>query len=281
MFKERLNKNEIQILRHVMATTRSTTAIAKALEISLSWTSECITHLEEMGLVITNKRGVTQLVSRSESPFAYRLHLLISEVPQLNLDLVLAGPGLKILPYLLEPGSTLKAIASSAGISERSVKDTLKRWMGMGVAIKKKDRYSLNPRQKHLVEMTIAFSEQRNGLILKGIYPEALIVWQWGDAFMFTIGHSITHVACHSASTSRAQELGYDVISTSAYYYYDPNGGDISEEEALVQGMITDPNNPRSQRNIRYALENKRIDIRSLRRLGRKYKIKVFDKIIK
>lgn len=177
--KEAVIKTDLELLQRLLYKQMTISHIARELEKSLSWTSERVSHLKKLGLIDVGKKGLSNFVAISSNPVGKSLSLLMTESAYLNLDKILTGSGLLILPLLLEPGYKPKDLSIRISRSLRTVKDTLVRWKSMGVVIldEKTGLYSLNPRQTYLVEFVKAYSELRNKSLLEEAFPEAIIIW--------------------------------------------------------------------------------------------------------
>jgi len=151
MFKEGLIKTDLEVLQLVLYKKMNITRIATELGKSLSWTSECVSHLAEIGLIDVEKKGISKFVTLSSNSLGKNLSLLMTESTHLNLNKILTGSGLLILPLLLEPGSKPEDISVRVSRSLRTIKDALVRWNSMGVVIleKKTGLYLLNQRQNY------------------------------------------------------------------------------------------------------------------------------------
>lgn len=273
MDPERINRTEIMILRAVLGQRATISMIATSIGKSLSYTSECIDHLRALELIAVDDRGLSHFVTVSMNSLGERLALLMTEHAHLNFDRILSGPGLLFLPLLLPPGMKRIEIARRTHRSTRTVRDALNRWKGMGVAVHDTEtkRFMLNPNQHYLIAFVAEYSTYHNRRMLRELFPEALIVWQDRDEFIFSIPYPIDHPNFRPAASSRLAELNYDVIATSNYYLYDPQTAGISEAEALVQTIRLHPENPRPFRFIREAIQNNRVNPADIVPLAEKY----------
>ena len=99
-------------------------------------------------------------------------------------------------------------------------------------------------------------------------------MWQWRDEYLFSIDQRIDLTDFLSAGPSRLEELGYDILHLREYYFHHPFIDLVSEEEALVQSLRTDPNNPRMERFIVEGIESREVDTQAILEFGRKYGLK-------
>ena len=102
-----------------------------------------------------------------------------------------------------------------------------------------------------LIEFIEIFSRYRNRRYLKDEVHDGVIIWEGCDEFLFTSGMDVYQNIFRPAGPPRAEELGCNILSRSNYYHFSSIGNEISIEEALVQTVRVDPNNPRSYRLIR------------------------------
>ena len=202
-------------------------------------------HLETMGLVRKEKKGIYKLVFIPKTSLGESLSLLITEQPMLNLETLFSGSGLVMLPLLLKPGYSAKELTERTSLSTRTVKGLLPRWKRMGVLLQEKTNYQLNPRFKLLAEFLRKFNEHKNLSIMKENYPEAVIVWQWRDEFLFSIDKTLNDPNALPAGLTRLDELNTSLAHTQQYYYYGYADTEVSEEEAFMQALYVDSYNPR------------------------------------
>ena len=251
MNKWSVNKTEVRALRTLQGKKMSVSELAMALTKSLSWTSEYVGHLESLGFLEKEKEKNNVFVSISRTPLGESLSVLISGEPMLNLETLFAGPGLKIMPLLLKPGYSTGELVARTSLSMRTVKGVLPRWRRMGVVMLDDGRYQINPRYKLLSDFLRKFSEHKNTCFLNETFPEAVIVWQWRDEFMFSIDRQIRDSDFLPAGLSRLDSLNSNLVHTQEYYCYDVEKDRVSEEEALIQAFYSDRNNPRIKRHLK------------------------------
>lgn len=269
-----MNKTEVQALRTLQGKKMSVSELAMNLSKSLSWTSECVNHLKYLGFLEKERKKEYNnvFVSISRTPLGESLSVLKSEEPMLNLEAIFAGSGLKLMPLLLKPGYSARALVARTSLSVRTVKGVLPRWRKMGVVLLDNGIYYVNPRYKLLSDFLRKFSEHKNICFLNEKNPEAVIVWQWRDEFMFSMDHQITDSDFLPAGLSRLDSLTSNLLHTQEYYCYDVGKGQVSEEEALVQALYSDRNNPRIARNLKTQISN--VDQEILLKYAGKYGLK-------
>ena len=264
-----MNKTEVKVLLLLNEGNMTVGELANHLPKSMSWTSNCLAHLESLGFVERNKKGNKVFASLSQNPVGQSLATLMAEMAILNLESTLANSGLTLLPLLLKPGSSSQSLVKEAGVSLRTVKSHLSRWRRMGIVVLEGGIYFLNPRYKLLTVFISRFSEFKNAKILRDAYPQARMVWQWRNEFIFSTDEKVDGAKYRTAGVSRLDDFRYDLLHTNKYYMtgLEP----ISEEEALVQSLLIDPNNPRMKRMIR---NNAKINMESLLVHSAKYGMK-------
>ena len=240
-----LRKTEVQLLRALQGRYLTLSELASELSRSLSTVSEAVKHLETLGLVEKERQGSNMLVSIPKTPLGESLSVLIAEDSMLNLETLFSGSGLSVLPLLLKPGYSAKELAARTSLSVRTVKGLLPRWKRMGVVLQEKTNYHLNPRFKLLADFLRKFNEHRNLSIMKDKYPEAVIVWQWRDEFMFSTEIELEDPDAIPAGLTRLDACESNLAHTHDYYYYGHADNEITEEEAFMQALYIDPYNPR------------------------------------
>jgi len=116
---------------------------------------------------------------------------------------------------------------------------------------------------------------------LAGVLPGALIVWQWRDEYLLSNDGRVDQPHLLSAGPTRLEELGYDILHSREYYFHHPLIDVVSEEEALVQSLRTDPNNPRMERFVIEGIGSRGADPRAILEFGEKYGLeKALDKVV-
>ena len=133
MFKDRLNKTDLKILMSILKGSRRISQLADALSKDSSWFSRNVNHLQELGFVMEKGAGRSVSVTIITNPLGDSFSALISEEPMLNIERILTGSGLKILPLLLIPGNSANEIVQRSSLSLRTVKGILSLWRKMGV----------------------------------------------------------------------------------------------------------------------------------------------------
>ena len=274
MFKVKLNKNEVKILITIQKGPMTISQLASGLKKNPSWISRNVDHLEELGFVNGKRVGKTVLVKIDDGPMGACISTLISEESMLNIEAVLSGSGLRILPLILEPGNNAKEIARRSSLSLRTVQGLLSRWRKMGVVALTNGCYMISERHQPLIEFVKLYSYNTIIRSLGRSFYDASIVWHWRDEFMFSTEQPMRDSKFISAATTRLRELDYDVISVKDYYFYNPLQKIVSEEEALMQSLRVDPENPRLSRLVKNAIVNKNIDANTLLNYAGKYGIK-------
>jgi len=275
MFREQIAKTELEILHLVLRRKLTISELTFETRKSLSWISDCVNHLVSIGLIKVEKKGISRYVKISSNPLGESLSILMSESPHLNLNKILTKSGLIILPLLLEPGSDIKEISMKCNRSTRTVKDTLVLWGGMGITFQNKEsgKYTFNQRKENLVQFVKQYSAFRNRCILRNDFPEAIIVWQYRDEFLFSMPRRINNPKYHSAASSRLEELEYDIFHVSHYYFYSHQLNNVSEEEALIQTIKVNLENPRSFRLLINAVDQKILSKEMIFHFARKYNV--------
>ena len=253
VMEKKINSTEIGIIRSLTENERSVTQLAQELDRSLSWISECVGHLRALGLVETQKRGLTVWVMRGSSRAAMDLSLVMIESPNLNIEAIFEDSGLVVLPLLLKPGATPVEVNRKTGISLRTIRKMIKKWRGMGVVLRGGSRgvYLVNPVHGHLISFLESHISRLNLAYLAETVPNGLIVWQGRDEFIFSVDFGSGPDGFFKAGPSRLDELGCDILSSRDYFYHDAAPAEICKEEALVQTYLLEKTNPRVVRLIR------------------------------
>ena len=282
MFRDRLNKNEIRIMVIIQKKPMTISQLAKALNKNISWISRNVNHLKTLGFIDVKRVGRKVYVDINEGPMGASINTLISEGSMLNIEVVLSGPGMQILPLILDPGNKAEEITKRSSLSRRTVYGYIGRLRKMGVVSLTNGIYMLGERHKPLIEFMKLYAYNSIIKSLKNIFPNASIVWHWRDEFIFSLEQSVSDHRFIPAATSRLRELKYDIIASKEYYLYDPLLKQVSEEEALIQSYLIDPENPRLVRMIKKGIKNKEINRNSLLEFSEKYGlVKKIEEIIK
>ena len=181
MSKERFNKTEVEIIRLFPREETTVSDVAGMINRDVSWASRSISHLEELGFLSTNRIGYKTYVSIVDSPLGSSLSNLLIEEPAISLNALIGDSALQILPLLISPGHSTKEIAVRTGLSLRTIQTRIRRWRGMGIAIRPDEAYVLNPRVSLVIEFAEEYIRHRNLNHQKKHHPEAAIAWQDRD----------------------------------------------------------------------------------------------------
>ena len=272
MIYDKLNITEIDIINIIVDSKLTISQISEQTKKSLSWISECVAHLENIDFIEIERKGLSRFVSPGSKSVSIKLQNLLNET-NLNLYKILVNSRLMILPLLLRPGSNIKNIEKRTFLSYKTIKNILTLWKGMGIVIldNKTGIYSFNSIQKYLIQFVREYSENRNSRILKLTISKGTIVWQWRDEFIISISNNINHLNYVSAAMTRLNELDYELLNTLEYYYFSPSSEKINNEEAFIQSLRIDPNNPRIKRLLLKAIKKCKVNIELLQDNAKKY----------
>ena len=210
MFRDRLNKNEIRIMVIIQKKPMTISQLAKALNKNISWISRNVNHLKTLGFIDVKRVGRKVYVDINEGPMGASINTLISEGSMLNIEVVLSGPGMQILPLILDPGNKAEEITKRSSLSRRTVYGYIGRLRKMGVVSLTNGIYMLGERHKPLIEFMKLYAYNSIIKSLKNIFPNASIVWHWRDEFIFSLEQSVSDHRFIPAATSRLRELKYD-----------------------------------------------------------------------
>ncbi len=273
MIIEKLGRTQVKILRIVVKDSCTISQVAEALERSHSWTSLSIGHIVRLGMVKLERNGVTKRVGPTGTPLGQSMVRLFRETPFLNLDIILPGPGLALLPLLLPPGGTEKEIAQRTGLSHRTVHDRFRIWRTMGFLHYDRSArvYRLNDRYAYLVEFVENYSLDRNHRFASGSSPAAIVVWQWRDEVLVSSEKRDIPPQFIPGAISELERLGYDLVSSSYYYFHSPLQENLTEAEALVQSVLVAVNNPRPVRMLKESLKAGKVSWDDIVRYAKKY----------
>jgi len=275
MLQETINASELRVFELILPGPLTVSEIVQRAELSISWVSECLAHLEQLWLVERRKEGLTVRASLARTRTAEALRLLLKESPYIAPSGILTGPGLVMLPLLLWPGATPNQISSRTSVSARTARRRIQQWRGMGVVIKRTSplRYLINPERAFLEAFVEDYSMERNQRFLRSVVPSAVMIWHWRDEILFTTDGDIEGDEFLSAGPTRLGELGYNIVSTRMCYLYSQDKTTVGDEEALVQTLRMDPENPRPMRFIREAIGDGRARVGVLLEFARKYEV--------
>jgi len=274
MFKERMNKTEVAIIRLFPNEQMTVSQIADALDIDISWASKSISHLGEMGFLVTIKKSKKLYVNLKSSPLGTALSTLLIEEPAMNFNTLLGAPSLRILPLLISPGYSTKDISQRTGLSRRTIQTRIKRWRGMGLVILEEDKYMFSQRHPLVIDFVLEYSVHRNICHLKENFRDATVIWQDRDEYIISLDHSIEDDRYTVAAATNLAKRGYDILSRNYYYHYCPSRIEVGEAEALVQTVKFNLINPRPIRYIRQALKDNNVTRNCIRKYAKKYDIR-------
>lgn len=270
-----LTATHIEVLRQVYSGERTVSQVADQVGKSIAWTSECITRLESMGLVEKRKDGLSVTLAPAEGELARCLSVLLVEDTMLHLSKVMSKAALAILPSLVGNGASVRELELRTGLSSLTIRKCIREWRSMGIVRKqnRSARYRLDTDRRALAEFIIQYSGWRNLHRLQEVVPEAVIVWERGDEFLFSSDGLVHRPGFLAAGPTRLDELDLDLVHTREYYLHDALTDQVSVEEALVQSLLVDPKNPRIAGLVRDGIEHHGMDPLSLQGFGAKYGI--------
>ena len=273
MFLEKMNRTELRILELILDRVLPEKEIAKELNQSASWTSECIHHLIDMGFIDLEKKGVSRFARISNNSLGASLRLLMQENRILNYELIFPNSGLIILPLLLRPGLKINEICQRTHLSKRAIYYKMKEWKSIGIIDlgKYPEKVVLSTNKTYLSKFLNEYCKNRNRRLLNETYPKGNIVWEWKDEFLFSTYENIDNEYFLSAGSTRLLEFGIELVHTSEYYYFSIGKESVSLEESLVQTIRTYPMNPRPIRIVRETIKDRTVNYNALFDFAKKY----------
>jgi len=275
VYRTKINQTELKILELMLQRKISETEIARELNLSLSWISECVHHLVDIGFVRIEKKGISRFSQICNDALGESLKRLMIENRMLNLNAILPDSGLLILPLLLDPGSDLKEISERTDLTRRMIRNKLSDWKSMGLIGLERypDILMLTERETHLSQFLIEFCRARNRSYLSKKHPSGVVVWEWRDEFIFSIDKKIEDDGFQKAGVTGLEDFDDVLFHSSEYYYFCPGKDSLSIEEILIQAIRLDPLNPRMTRMMKRQLENGNIDEKILIMHAKKYDV--------
>ena len=273
MMRENISKTEVKILRLFPNSQITISEIADLLKIKLPWASKCVSNLVELGFLERDKKGRETYISVADTPLGTVMANLLIEEAMLNLHALIGGTALRILPLLLHPGYSVKEMSQISNLTVKTIYSRLKRWQGMGVAIKSDGVYVLNPRIPLVIKFAEEYIRHKNRIHQKEHYPDATIIWEDRADYIISTADKTIVIEFKLAGPTKIGNLGYDIVSRNYYYYYSPTQKEVSEAEALVQTVKFNLINPRPLRYIKKAIKDKKVTKGELRKYAKKYGI--------
>jgi len=273
MFKERLNPAELRTITMLSEGPLSMAQLAKAIGSTLSWASRCIKHIEGLGLVQVMPDGRSTRARISNTDLGNHLLAFLNEPSILKPELLLAGQSLKMLPLLVNEGTSAREISMRTHLSARTVQSYLGRWRAGGIVNLKNWKYVLNPRHVHFKAFVQVYSKHRNLARLAEVAPDAAIIWHDRDEFIVSINHPLAAPGFAEAADTALDKYHLDLVHANEYYHFSPISHRTSKVDALLQSLMVDPTEPRIHRLIRKELSSGHIRPSDLRAGAMKYKI--------
>jgi DNA-binding transcriptional ArsR family regulator len=252
-----------------MDSERSLTDLTLILDRSKSHTSENVKHLVELGLVRSERKGLSIRIAKSESDLAKSLYLLLRENPHIDFSSVVTGSGLKILPWLTGEGMTKTDLVKCSGLSKRTLERYFSVMISRGIIIAEKGRWKLNPRFPLLARFLDGLWKKKNDDLLRNKAPDGVIIWQGKEEFLFSVKRSLNDSDLVPAAVTRLEELGHGLVSPNKYYFHGTPSREINLEEALVQSNLVTEGDQRIKKIFIQAKES--LDLTEIKRFQRKY----------
>ncbi len=273
-----LNGTEIDTLKFLVDQDKGVciSAVSKEIDISLPWASECVSHMNELGLIDTFRKGNRTYVTIAKNDLGSTFKKLAIENRNLNLKRTLGGSSLSILPYLLENGIKMKDVSRWSSLSYRTVMDHMNRWNRMGIAYRNESGFcKINPRMRDLITFLDRFKEHRDRALLEEISPGAVIMWQRWEEVLFSSNVPIEQDHIYLAGPTRLSTMGFDINAGRNYFMFSRRLDSISVEEAIVQSILIDPVNPRPISIFKKAMASNELNRKIILGLAEKYGMEI------
>jgi len=254
---------ELRILQ-VLVTEKSVSKLSEDLEYSLSYTSEVVSGLEEIGLVDTRKEGRSRVVSLSESKATELYRKLVQSHGHVDWAELLSGKAVEILFYLDEPVSASE-LAEMTDTHRVTVHRILDRFLKRGIVRKQDSQYRLNENflmvndfskeyfhriHRQITSSNLLIDTEENGQSkltprqADSYGPESYdILWEEPYSFLVSTYKSLSIEIpdFHLTGPELFQEYGIELITTDRrHYFYSEDIEEVSPQELVCHTLLID-----------------------------------------
>jgi len=251
--------------------------LVHALNKSQTRISIALQDLERLGIIMSEKKGLSKRVRLSGSKHVLLLKRLFTKYPNLRFEKYLSGSSVEVLLPLAYLKCNVSEIAEQSGYSERTVLRALNRLIEIGMTIGERKCYSINPRFNTLSEFLREFQAYTNVGLAYEFSKTATILWQRGKEFLIETKGGCENEHFLLTGYEKLGEFGIPLILTDIkHYFYTEYKNRLCLEDMCLHILTLEP---ASTRPILYVLlavsKNKgKIDWKYLKKESEKYDLK-------
>ena len=189
------------------------------------------------GLFERRKEGKSVYIKRADTSHSNLLKTILSEYPRWNIEKLFSHSRLKIAGMIEEP-KRVKDIVFLTGLSRQYVRRCLKQMAEVGMVIKDKNRYGLNPDLSVVVDFINDYYSYINGRRAKELSSDSVVLWQRGEEFLFKTSDELDEV--EKTAVSRFYEFDIPMITDKNYYFMSERGIDV--KDVMIHTILIDKN---------------------------------------
>lgn len=248
----RLSPREMSVLVSIREGEKTRKTVARETGASPPELTRLVKALESKGLVAVHRTGISSSISFSELKHALLLRRALNEFSHMKLERVLSLASLDVMSSLAtSPGSTRDEIASSSGISARTIQTTLKGARELGiVTARSRGAYEISDRFELFANFARELDEYSNQRTANEFCPDALVVWQRGKAFIIRTRRDKEDDRFKMTAFSVFEDHGVPLFTNWHYYYHPPGEWRRTLDEVLLQSLLIRPRGSRENTAI-------------------------------
>lgn len=231
-----LREFEIRVLQELQEEA-SITGLAERLSRDRGEVSKTVSHLEEQGLVHTQRKGKEKLVSPSETKAVELLQKIRHTHSHIDFPDLISGKAIPLLYYLDEPHS-VSELADKTGNYRNTVNRILKRLLNRGILQKQGVQYRLTDEFLTLQELAEELVHHQNRQTVSNHASSYTILWETLSEFLLQTSDEIEHEAFHETGPALFQRYGLPLMITGNRYYFYSQEKEITPEKLLCHTLL-------------------------------------------
>jgi DNA-binding MarR family transcriptional regulator len=220
--------------------TAPASEIATTIHMARPNVSRAMVTLEDKGFVKTEKKGLSTIVSLSDTKHAALWRKISLEFAHMRLDRLLAGASLEVLSTVscLTLGNR-KEIADNSLVSVPSVAKVLERLKEVGILQRTTAGFGVSPRFETLREFVIEFRHYLNQRIAQDFASDAVIIWECNHEFIIESKRTQTNHGFQLTGPSSFPRFGIPLLLAKSYFFYSPLRRKLRIEDIVLHSLVS------------------------------------------
>jgi predicted transcriptional regulator len=235
----------------------SISELSNSTEYSSSYVSERVTHLEELGLVMTTRQNREKQVRTVQTPVYEALQALSANHPHIDFPSIISPSMLRVCWFLDQP-TAVSEIAPHVTLKRRRIYQLLEDLISRGFITKHEDRYALTDELTGLAEFAqtvIRYEHQQRARLL---LAAATVVWSGPNEALITAqGESHDTIGNRFESQEnwsltgipRFRDFGLELFAAGPpHYFYSELRDEVTVEDVIAHTLLAEADT----RNLSY-----------------------------